>query len=194
MNIGEVVKFGRFHWKVLTIETQEDEQYALLFCEEIVEKMAYGHGESRIVSATWSHCSVRKFLNGLFYAFLAFGKEDQIATVFNVNPDNPWYGSWGGYETEDEVFLLSLEEVLTYFGDIKALKNRPTPTSGCINDEYDAVRAHPDGAWLLRTPGTDHTKVTIVADDGGIGVCGVWIQMRVGIRPAMWIKIKREEK
>ena len=42
-------------------------------------------------------------------------EKSAIPTVTLSNPDNPNYGTEGGNDTQDQVFLLSLEELQQYF-------------------------------------------------------------------------------
>ena len=49
----------------------------------------------------------------------------RIIEVATQNPDNPWYGTSGGNPTTDRIFLLSIEEVVKYFGDSGQINNRP---------------------------------------------------------------------
>lgn len=55
----------------------------------------------------------------LWWIYDRFKETDRsrIIPVLNKYHDNHWYGSKGGADTKDNIFLLSLEEVCTYFGD-----------------------------------------------------------------------------
>lgn len=67
---------------------------------------------------TWAECSLQKYLNGEFYDKFSAADQSRIIQVVNKNPDNQWYGSKGGKDTQDGIFLLSLEEAACkYFGD-----------------------------------------------------------------------------
>ena len=45
----------------------------------------------------------------------------------NKNPNNPWYGSMGGEDTQDKIFLLTIEDVVCkYFGDSSRLLYNPS--------------------------------------------------------------------
>ena len=53
-------------------------------------------------------------------------EKELIVPVINKNPDNNWYKTIGGDDTEDRIFLLSLEEaVCRYFGDSSSLLYNP---------------------------------------------------------------------
>ena len=62
---------------------------------------------------TWENCGLREWLNKDFYE-TAFNSAEQEAVVTQtvVNADNPYFGTEGGNNTRDKVFLLSLSEVV----------------------------------------------------------------------------------
>ncbi|MDD6035308.1 MAG: DUF6273 domain-containing protein [Lachnospiraceae bacterium] len=57
-----------------------------------------------------------RWLNSDFYR-TAFSEKERasIAETLVRNADNPEYGTEGGNDTRDKVFLLSIEEATTYF-------------------------------------------------------------------------------
>ena len=67
-------------------------------------------------SVTWETCGVRAWLNGEFLSE-AFTDEESsaIVTTHLNNPDNPTYETPGGNDTDDRVFLLSVDEVSRFF-------------------------------------------------------------------------------
>lgn len=77
---------------------------------------------------TWAHCSLRKYLSSDFYNKSTSDEQSRIIQVLNKNYDNQWYGSRGGVDTFDYIFILSIEEVVCkYFGDSsKNIENRST--------------------------------------------------------------------
>ena len=65
---------------------------------------------------TWENCTLRSWLNSEFYN-TAFSEEEQ-ETIVNtnvVNADNLYYGTEGGNDTVDKVWLLSFGEIERYF-------------------------------------------------------------------------------
>ncbi|MDR0223211.1 MAG: DUF6273 domain-containing protein, partial [Oscillospiraceae bacterium] len=138
---GSTIKFGEYDWRVLDVKDGK----ALILTDTVIEKRAYSDQ-----SATWETCDLCAYLNGEFYN--SFGKSDKARVVKTKvkNKDNPWYGTSGGKDTEDYIFLLSLEEVVKYFGDSGQLSDRP---SGAyfIRDDYDRARmVSPWSGWWLR--------------------------------------------
>ena len=65
---------------------------------------------------TWYHSTLRKWLNEDFMK-TAFSKQEKqkIITSTISTPPNPTYGTLGGQDTKDKLFLLSIDEVETYF-------------------------------------------------------------------------------
>lgn len=77
----------------------------------------HGSVERLIFVVRFKSKQIRSWLNGEFYN-TAFSAEEQAAVVIAdvVNEDNPFYGTEGGSDTADKVWLLSLGEVEKYFG------------------------------------------------------------------------------
>lgn len=63
-------------------------------------------------SITWENCTLRNWLNNDFYSTaFSSGEQDAIVQQSVVNEDNPVYGTEGGNNTMDKVYLLSIGEV-----------------------------------------------------------------------------------
>jgi hypothetical protein len=99
--VGDIMEFGSYGWRVLDVS----EGKALLLSEYILEFMAYNE---EVAETTWETCTLRAYLNGEFLN--NFGTDDRarIAPMRNSNKDNQWYGTSGGNDTDDYIFLLSL--------------------------------------------------------------------------------------
>ncbi|MDR3084727.1 MAG: DUF6273 domain-containing protein, partial [Christensenellaceae bacterium] len=102
---GAALRFGGYTWRVLGIKNEA----ALIITEEIIEQRAYHDAYNEI---TWAGCELRKYLNGEFYDRFSAADRSRILRVTNQNPGNPWYGTQGGEDTLDSVFVLSLEEAV----------------------------------------------------------------------------------
>ena len=98
MNIGNVIVFGDYKWRVLDVKDGK----ALLLTEEIIEQRDYHDKKENV---TWEHSEIRKFLNGEFMERFCASDKERIVTTLNKNNDNPWYKSPGGNDTFDGVFL-----------------------------------------------------------------------------------------
>ena len=185
--VGDTYHFGPYDWRVLKVEDDR----ALLITEDIVEKRAYNEGGVTI----WAECSLRKYLNNSEEFLKKFDPEDQhkILETENINPDNHWYGTTGGNRTIDKVFLLSIEEVVKYFGDSGQLKNKKPDSKYRINDQYNGRRVaqfNNNGYWWwLRSPGYYRNHAAGVHGDGYVNLYGSSIGIGGGVRPALWLHL-----
>ena len=106
---------------------------------------------------------------------------------------NPWFDTEGGNNTLDMIFLLSLEEVVKYFGDSGQLRNRPK-YKDYLSDQYSNARIAQDIAgsaswWWLRSPGFGPLYVISVDDTGDLLVGGDDVFCSGGVRPALWLNL-----
>lgn len=150
-------------WRVLCRE----EGRMLLLCERAVASLAY-HRELEEVS--WEKSDLRRWLNQVFLP-LCFSPEERecILKTRVRTADNPNFGSLGGEEAEDRLFLLSIEEALALLPDDKAR------AIGCW--------------WWLRTPGFDNSFAATVTPDGGVVRIGSFVDAEDdAVRPAMWVR------
>ena len=200
MQAGDKIRFGNYEWRVLDIHNNT----ALLITEYIIEQGQYHDAYKDI---TWADCSLRRYLNGEFYDRFTAADQARILPVINSNPDNPWYGTKGGVDTEDRIFLLSLEEATCrYFGDSSSKLYHPGRNQRYWfqrKDENNYRRkAGLEGKewttwWWLRTPGRVSVKAVYVHGDGNIGIQGNNIlkgniadgKCLGGVRPALWLKL-----
>jgi len=121
----DLYEMGGYEWLVLEIRDGK----ALLITRDIIDTRAFDNGGKTNI---WSKSSLRKWLNKEFYSGFSAEEKSRILSTNVVNDDNPWYGTDGGQDTVDNVFLLSIAEVVEYFGDSGALHN--------WNGEDDSIR------------------------------------------------------
>lgn len=183
------VRFGRYNWRVLDVQNGK----ALLLAEEILEKRRY---HSEWTEVTWKDCELRKYLNGEFLGTFSSQEQSRIAQAENTNADNQWYGTPGGSSTVDRVFLLSIEEVVKYFGDSGQLQKRPKGGAWWIDDQYNSARkANHDGRkwwWWLRPPGIDDSNAAFVSIGGYLSLLGNTVGNGGGVRPALWLNLESD--
>lgn len=118
MNVGDIIRFGKYDWRVLSVQDEK----ALIITEDIITKSPF---HPALENTTWAECAMRKYLNNEFYREFTEAERQRIVPIINKNLANPWYeDAKGEDDTLDNVFLLSLEEVIQYFGDSGDLKNK----------------------------------------------------------------------
>lgn len=200
MQIGDQIQFGNFTWKVLDIQNDK----VLIITECIIDHRSY-HDE--YVEITWADCSLRKYLNDEFYKLFSENERLRIIPTENKNSNNQWYGTSGGVDTIDNIFLLSTEEVVCkYFGDSSEKLFNPRKNQRYWFERKDinnskriaTLQSNHEQVWWwwTRTPGRVGVKAVYIHGDGNIGIQGNNIlkgniaegRCTGGVRPAMWIK------
>ena len=200
MQAGDKILFGNYEWRVLEVQNNT----ALIITEYIIEQRAYHNAYKDI---TWADCSLRKYLNSEFYDRFTAAEKSRIIPVLNKNPDNQWYGTKGGRDTQDSIFLLSIEEtVCRYFGDSSSKLYSPGKNQRYWFERKDKnnskriarLESRKEGSWWwwLRSPGRVSIKAVYIHGDGNIGIQGNNIlkgnisdgECKGGLRPALWLK------
>ncbi|WP_435308447.1 DUF6273 domain-containing protein [Sebaldella termitidis] len=200
MQAGDKISFGNYEWRVLEVQNNT----ALIITEYIIEQRAYHNAYKDI---TWADCSLRKYLNSEFYDRFTAAEKSRIIPVLNKNPDNQWYGTKGGTDTQDSIFLLSIEEtVCRYFGDSSSKLYSPGKNQRYWFERKDKnnskriarLESRKEGSWWwwLRSPGRVSIKAVYIHGDGNIGIQGNNIlkgnisdgECKGGLRPALWLK------
>lgn len=204
MKTGDKITFGPYVWRVL----DRKDGAVLLLTEEMVALRAY---HDRPGDVTWADCALRRDLNGAFLDTFTQEEKARILPTAVTTCDNPWFGTSGGGETTDRVFLLSIEEaVCLYFGD--SSENLRVPNGkykywfsrkDSNNEKRRATYLGYSWWWWLRSPGRKQVKAAYVHGDGNIGMQGnnalkcnlsgvyhpVDQDVRGGVRPALWMKL-----
>jgi len=195
IDVMGIINFGGEKWISLKVEDDR----ILMISQSPLFTMTY-HNE--VEHVTWEESNLRKHLNGAFYDSFNAASRAMILPVTNENLDNQWYKTNGGNNTEDKIFLLSLDEICTYFGNHEQLNNPPDPLTIYINhidDEFNDLRIAKDkngkpSQWWLRSPGVNGLYASFVESDGRIDVYGNHIRNadsnNIGVRPVMWISRK----
>ena len=188
MKVGDIVKFGSFYWLVLEVNDNK----VLLISKDVLEERRYHDGGT----VTWADSEIRQYLNGQFLESFTAAERNKIEETRIRNADNPWYGTPGGRNTTDHIFLLSLDEVVRYFGDSGQLEN---PVNRFwLDDQFNDARiARSTGGraswWWLRSPGGIGRNAVIVSCDGALRIDGlhVYICFSVaGVRPVLLLNLQ----
>ncbi|MCL2064412.1 MAG: DUF6273 domain-containing protein [Candidatus Cloacimonetes bacterium] len=182
--IGSIITFGGRDWLILDIKDNR----AKIISVDIIEKKAYHEIDAPI---TWSSSDIRRYLNNDFYNSFGEDERTKIVETTIINENNQWYGTNAGGISQDKVFLLSVSEVVRYFGDSSQLTDRPR-NARIINDEYNEKRvARYNGEaswWWLRSPGSFGFRAIRVDNNGSIDMSSNHVyDTEGGVRPVMWI-------
>ena len=177
---GEEGEVQPVEWRVLSVQDGK----ALVISERLLDYMPYHNTDEDV---TWETCSLRKWLNKDFLneAFSA-GERKKIAKVTISNPKNPEYLTKGGKDTEDKIFLLSLDEAKEYFSTDE--ERMAYTTDYAHRNGYDGK--YRVDYWWLRSPGKSGNTAAGIRDLGIILYHGQNADSSgVAIRPALWLNI-----
>ena len=171
-------------WRVLSVNGDD----AFLLADQNLDVKPYNE---EAMDVTWATCTLRTWLNDTFLN-TAFTSAEQ-ATIKNttvVNEDNPYYGTNGGVDTTDKVYLLSIAEASNTDYGFNGKFNTVSETRVATNTAYVAGK---DGTsavgeadfWDLRSPGGDSIDSSYVGSNGwGMGSGGV-VYFDGMVRPAL---------
>jgi len=200
MQAGDKISFDRCGWRVLDIQNNA----ALIITENMIEQRPYHDAYKDI---TWADCSLRKYLNGEFCDKFTAANQSRIIPATNKNSDNQWYGTNGGPDTRDSIFLLSIEEaVCKYLGDSSSKlynlgKNQRYWFERKDKNNSKRMAKFEDAPgyswWWLRSPGRVGVKAAYIHGNGDIGIQGNNILKgnigegfcAGGVRPALWLNL-----
>ncbi|MBN1777921.1 MAG: hypothetical protein JW811_07345, partial [Clostridiales bacterium] len=169
-------------WEVLVVEGDR----ALLISQSNLDCKAFNPEEG---SYTWETCALRNWLNSEFLN-TAFTEEEReiVRTTAVKNDDNPKYGTNGGGDTQDRIFLLSIAEAQDYFKDDDARRTKNTAYAKA----QGAYEEEGFGGWWLRSPGDRESTAATVIGTGSVrrGGRGAHKADRA-VRPALWVNIQQ---
>lgn len=140
------------------------------------------------LDVTWETCSLRSWLNGVFYETAFIPEEKKVILASMVTADaNPEYDTPAGNDTTDQVFLLSIDEANRYFADDTSRTCVGTPY--CYEQGTVKHKATGTCEWWLRSPGGSSYYAAIVNFGGDFLNGGSSVDFNCAVRPAMWIDI-----
>ncbi len=198
--VGSVIQFGKYNidtdasgsepieWIVVA---KEDDKL-LLLSRYALEERYFNTEEWSDAVITWENSKLRNWLNTEFYmtAFSNVEKENIILSRI-INSENPEFGTDGGNDTDDNVFLLSADEVTKYLTEKRFRICEPTPyaqkTYRYIDDNLDDE--YRSCMWWLRSIGGETNRFRVVDTySSSIGQNGTDLSVPYYVRPAMWVK------
>ncbi len=155
-------------WRVLSVNGDD----AFLLADQNLDCQRYN---TEYTSVTWETCTLRTWLNSTFYQNAFSGAEQAaVRTTAVVNEDNPEYGTEGGNNTQDKVYLLSIVEASNAAYGFNSMFNEDSETRIATNTAHvKAVNSSMCSAgsadwWWLRSPGND-VKFAAGVLNGGYG-------------------------
>jgi hypothetical protein len=169
--LGKPEIIAVYNWQCIAVDEQN--KRALFITKNIIATMPY-HSES--VDVVWADCTLRKWLETDIYNHMPTGIINIIAATKLINANNPEYGTNGGSDTTDKIFLLSIDEVNKYFS----------------SDEERISYAHGSAYyWWLRSPGALGNAAVLVHPDGSVNAIGNYVNSAYcGVRPALWLNLE----
>ena len=184
-NKGDTIVFGNYHnpieWKIVKI----DNGYALLVSKFGLDNRPYNDTQYNI---TWETCTLRKWLNNTFFDIsFNMNEKSHIIQVRNTNPNNPSYGTNGGNDTQDLIFLLSANDAEAFFSDDADRQCEPTSYAKMKGAGFG--NALSGCSWWLRTPGVTSKSALQVVTNGKIASFGESVNNTNVVRPALWLNL-----
>ncbi len=198
-------------WRILSNHDGE----LMLLSEVLLDSQFADDTWSALTNDPWASCKLRKWLNddgkqkidlGEFYknpGFLssAFTKEEQgqILVTHLQQVDNPEFGTDGGCDTDDKVYLLSYADVVNlaygfcgnpeWCGNCKPLRGYPSQYAYAIEGEEFFLGPDSGHSYWLRTSGDSYNSMMVGCGDGQIHYNGFYCnQPNTYVRPVINIK------
>lgn len=174
-NFGNV-SYSYFKWEKIRWKVLENNGSALfLAADQGLDSRKYDEvGEA----VTWEDSGMRGWLNSEFYR-LAFnsGEQNVILEHTLTNENNTVYGTAGGNNTQDKVFLLSAREVVNpaYGFCSDGAAGSASASRQVLPSDYAVTRGawqsyrNLNCSWWLRSPGDRASYVANVGSEGEIG-------------------------
>lgn len=187
-NPDSTMKFGNYHGTVEWIVLAKKDDKALLISKYCLDAKEYDKNENNEF-VTWETSTLRQWLNSCFINE-AFTDEEKalICDTYLQNPDNPEYGTDGGNDTTDKVFLLSIDETSKYLSD--KIVRKAEATDYAKDKGIFVSEENGKSWWWMRSPGSDDLCASCMGNDGFVHGDGQMIEDRTcGVRPAMWVNI-----
>ncbi len=199
VSVGDYITFGSYEQDNNTSNGKEAIEWLVLDVKDgkalVVSKYALDCQpyNTRHTGVTWETCTLRTWLNETFYN-TAFTPAERsiIPMVTVVNSNNP-YGTKGGYDTSDKIFLLSIDETKAFFSSNSVRECEATAYAKAQGTQTGGSGVSYDRRcrWWLRSPGFGQDNAADVHGNGDIDdTRGYGVALGGnGVRPAMWITL-----
>ncbi|MBQ6603295.1 MAG: hypothetical protein IJH99_07850 [Eubacterium sp.] len=197
---GDIVVFGsweqngeaadgpeQIRWIVLSAGGNE----LTLFSEYCLDTVPFNEEQTRV---TWETCTLRSWLNNDFYRD-AFSEEERQLILLSHQSfwNNDYYGTDGGNDTDDYVFLLGADAQETMYqadaGARFAVATRHAYLTGCETGQYTGYATY----WIAGAAANKEYALYVDAMgtyyDGGTDAWGAEVSSRdIGVRPCIRIR------
>ena len=188
--VGQTVIFGSYEQDGDTENGKEAIEWIVLDIQDgralVISKYALDCQKYHTYyeNVTWETCSLRQWLNDDFIN--AAFSEDEQTMIPTVTVPSDYYNA-----TQDQIFLLSVEEANQYFSSNleRACKITDyTRMQGAYTSSTSAAGVC--CRWFLRSTGSSQTRVALVTSDGSISQSGNYVNYENdAVRPALWIDL-----
>ena len=193
VSVGDHVFFGAYEqdndasngkepieWRVLDVEDGK----ALLISEYALDAKCYN---DTFGDTNWETCTLRQWLNSDFLNAAFSAQEQASIPVTAIAADHREYYADPGNDTQDRIFLLTIDEVSKYFSSDD--DRQCTPTAYALANGATGNISNDKCYWWLRSPGESQDYATYVIYDGSIYNLGFFADLAESVRPAMWVNI-----
>ena len=183
-------RYDPIKWKVLSVNGTS----ALLLAERGLDTQRYNGDYSDV---TWENSTIRSWLNGYGSSYNTYGNDyrgnsffdrafspaekNAIVTSDVANKNNPIYGTAGGNNTADKIYLLSIDEILNTdfkFSTSETARDNArrmkSSTYAKAMGVYSDMSTADTGIcnWMLRSPGKDSSFSAYIKYLGNIDTGG----------------------
>ena len=209
-------KYEPVKWRVL----KTDESQALLLSDVVLDDQKYN---TVYEDVTWENSTIRSWLNGYGSSYnqqgIDYGGRNFIGSAFTsgeqyaiadtsvVNADNLIYGTEGGNDTTDKIFLLSESEVYgessVSYGFVsdkntydEARRSKSSTYAKAMGVRGNTGDTYKDNCyWWLRSPGYYPVKAAHVFDNGYVNYDGFVASHGdyVGVRAALNLNLSSNQ-
>ena len=191
-------KWERIKWKVL----KNDGKTLFMVADEAIDCKDYNE---EYINITWENSTIRSWLNNSFYD-TAFSSREQEAIVTQnvINEDNSFYGTEGGNDTRDKIYLLSIDEVTNEEYGFCSDYNTSSMSRRVKMNDYVAARdilgifrnidEYGDNCWWwLRSPGYDSSTATRIDYEGEVDCYGIYVhEYATEVCPALHVRLSSD--
>lgn len=193
-------------WRVLSVNGND----AFLLADQNLDYQAYDEYDTYRDQITWEICTLRQWLNAEFYQNAFDSREQSAVRATEIrNEDNPFFGTNGGNDTSDKVYLLSLSEVWNrtygFSSEDAASETREAKNTAYVKACGAATvgsGSHAgNGEWWLRTPGILPYFAVMVVKNGDVAYAGDAVgtlhlqgvaESKYAVRPALYLDLSSD--